>query len=67
MKEGDLVRLYDEAYPRYQGHVALLIETLTLPDSWVVLVNGKEHPFMVTEKRMKLIGTANGKGVINES
>ena len=57
MQVGDLVLFDEEDYPQYAGKTGVITEERRV-DSFVVHVNGKEHPFFVHETALEVISAS---------
>ena len=57
MQVGDLVLFDKEEYPRYAGKTGIITEERR-PATFVVYVNGKEHPFFVHRTALEAISAS---------
>ena len=54
MQVGDLVHIDKKEYPQYAGMPGLITEQRP-PASFVVHINGKEHPFLIHGSVLEVI------------
>ena len=57
MKIGDLVRFDEEEYPQYAGKTGVITEERR-PATFVVYINGNEHPFLVYKTALEVISAS---------
>jgi len=53
VKIGDLVWVDGDLYPRLKKEVGMLVE-LRMPRSWIVMIAGRLHPFVISQEDMEL-------------
>ena len=57
MQVGDLVLFDEEEYPQYAGKTGVITEERR-PATFVVYVNGKEHPFFVYKTVLEVVSAS---------
>lgn len=52
MKVGDLVQIDGYLYPQYKDKLGVIVESFR--NGWIVMINGRLHPYKIDEDDMEV-------------
>ena len=60
---GSIVKLDPVSYPRYKGKTGIAMQEMMPewgPGNWVIMIEGKLHPYVVNRKDIKVVDERSG-------